>query len=227
MKLFNNHLYVILHIKQKEKAEVVKLASDHNLDLTYPDMFFKEVGGLSQICIDDGHLGGHLMSMICFYEINYLRNKNYRLFKDVKELKKYVRIADQRQEHYFIAEKSTERYYDYVKSLSLDALRDEYFLVKNVVGYINSYYLVTKNNIEKTTGIARHDLISALIINMFNWTNLFGAQIHLVSDVPSVIDSDYSCRTLVFEQETDNNLAKTKNGVTSMLRDIYATESQN
>ena len=150
MKLFNNHLYVILHIKQKEKAEVVKLASDHNLDLTYPDMFFKEVGGLSQICIDDGHLGGHLMSMICSYEINYLRNKNYRLFKDVKELKKYVRIADQRQEHYFIAEKSTERYYDYVKSLSLDALRDEYFLVKNIVDYINSYYLVTKNNIEKT-----------------------------------------------------------------------------
>lgn len=84
-----------------------------------------------------------------------------------------------------------------------------------------------KNNIEKTTGIARHDLISALIINLFNWTNLFGAQIHLVSDVPSVIDSDYSCRTLVFEQETDNNLAKTKNGVTSMLRDIYAKESKN
>ena len=84
-----------------------------------------------------------------------------------------------------------------------------------------------KNNIEKTTGIARHDLISALIINMFNWTNLFGAQIHLVSDVPSVIDSDYSCRTLIFEQDTDNNLAKTKNGVTSMLRDIYAKESKN
>ena len=84
-----------------------------------------------------------------------------------------------------------------------------------------------KNNIEKMTGIARHDLISALIINLFNWTNLFGAQIHLVSDVPSVIDSDYSCRTLVFEQETDNNLAKTKNGVTSMLREIYAKESKN
>ena len=82
-----------------------------------------------------------------------------------------------------------------------------------------------KNNIEKTTGIARHDLISALIINMFNWTNIFGAQIHLVSDVPSVIDNDYSCRTLVFEQDTDNNLAKTKNGVTSMLREIYAKES--
>lgn len=85
-----------------------------------------------------------------------------------------------------------------------------------------------KNNIEKTTGIARHDLIAALIINMFNWTNLFGSQIHLVSDIPSVVDSDYSCRTLVFEQDTDNNLAKTKNGITSMLnRSFYAKEPEN
>lgn len=74
-----------------------------------------------------------------------------------------------------------------------------------------------KTNIERTTGIARHDLISALIINMFNWTNLFGPQIHLVSDLPSVTDSDYATRTLVFEQSTDNNLAKTTNGTTSML----------
>lgn len=74
-----------------------------------------------------------------------------------------------------------------------------------------------KTNIEKTTGIARHDLISCLIINMFNWTNLFGPQIHLVSDIPSVTDNDYATRTLVFEQSTDNNLAKTTNGTTSML----------
>ena len=72
MKLFNNRLYVILHIKQKEKAEVVKLAEDHNLPLMYPDVFLKEVSDLSQTCIDDGHLGGHLMSMICSYEISYL-----------------------------------------------------------------------------------------------------------------------------------------------------------
>lgn len=83
-----------------------------------------------------------------------------------------------------------------------------------------------KTNIEKTTGIARHDLISALIINMFNWSNLFGPQIHLVSDIPSVTDNDYSTRTLVFEQSTDNNLAKTTNGTTSMLnRNFNAKKS--
>jgi len=56
-----------------------------------------------------------------------------------------------------------------------------------------------KNNIEKKTGIARHDLIAALIMDIFNWSNLFGERIHCISDVPSVIDNDYSCRTLIFE----------------------------
>lgn len=84
-----------------------------------------------------------------------------------------------------------------------------------------------KNNIEKKTGIARHDLIAALLINMFNWTNTFGGQIHCVQNIPSVVDNDYACRTIIFEQLTDNNLAKTKNGVASMInRDIYASEPQ-
>lgn len=79
---------------------------------------------------------------------------------------------------------------------------------------------------EKKTGIARHDLISALIINDFNWSNLFGGRIHCVSNIPSVVDNDYACRTLIFEQTTDNNLAKTIGGTTRMLnREIYGKES--
>ena len=65
-----------------------------------------------------------------------------------------------------------------------------------------------KNGIDKTTGIARHDLLSALIIHDFNWTNLFGKQIHLISDVPSVTDNDYSTRTLKFQGEFPNNIVK-------------------
>ena len=37
-----------------------------------------------------------------------------------------------------------------MKSLSPDALKEEYFLVKNIVNYTDSYYLVTKEYIEKT-----------------------------------------------------------------------------
>jgi hypothetical protein len=39
-----------------------------------------------------------------------------------------------------------------------------------------------KNNIEKKTGIARHDLLGAVILDIFNWSNLFGEQIHCISD---------------------------------------------
>lgn len=84
-----------------------------------------------------------------------------------------------------------------------------------------------KNNIEKSTGIARHDLISALLLDIFNWTNLFGRKIHCVSNQPSVVDNDYACRTLIFEQTTDNNLAKTRGGTTRMLnRELYGKESE-
>ena len=77
------------------------------------------------------------------------------------------------------------------------------------IGQVVFYILCDeKNNIEKNTGIARHDLISALIIKEFNWTNLFGKQIRLVSDVPNVTDTDYATRTLTFEGEMPNNIVK-------------------
>jgi len=55
-----------------------------------------------------------------------------------------------------------------------------------------------------------------VILDIFNWTNLFTEQVHCVSNIASVVDNDYACRTLIFEQYTDNNLAKTRNGVTRM-----------
>ena len=82
-----------------------------------------------------------------------------------------------------------------------------------------------KNNIEKLTGIARHDLIGAIIKDIFNWSNLFGVQIHCVSDIPGVTDNDYSTRTLIFEQTTDNDLVKTRGGVPRIIpREISATK---
>ena len=81
-----------------------------------------------------------------------------------------------------------------------------------------------KNNIEKKTGIARHDLIGAIILDIFNWTNLFGDPIHCISDLPSVTDNDYATRTIIFEQRTDNNLAKTRSGSAIINpRTIHAT----
>ncbi len=67
------------------------------------------------------------------------------------------------------------------------------------------------NNIDNETGIARHDLLAALIQDQFNYTNYFGNKIILISDVGGVVDNDYACRTLIFQQRTDNNLVKTRN----------------
>ena len=66
------------------------------------------------------------------------------------------------------------------------------------------------NVIEKNTYTARHDILGALIMNEFNWTNYFGAQIHCVSDKASVVDSNYACRTLTFEIITHNNITKSR-----------------
>ena len=88
--------------------------------------------------------------------------------------------------------------------------REEY-RYKNTIKMLQVVFYVLcdeKTGIDKTTGIARHDLLSALITHDFNWSNLFGKQIHLVSDVPNVTDNDYSTRTLTFEGEFPNNIVK-------------------
>ena len=72
------------------------------------------------------------------------------------------------------------------------------------------FYIICDNKTiyDKDTGIARHDLLAALISDEFNWTNMFGTQIKLVSDKPVAIDDQYVGRTLIFEQTTTNNVIK-------------------
>lgn len=70
---------------------------------------------------------------------------------------------------------------------------------------------------DEDTGVARHDLLGALIQNEFNFTNYFGRKVELVSDEESVVDNVYLCRTLVFSQITDNNMTKTPYGSPSKL----------
>lgn len=67
--------------------------------------------------------------------------------------------------------------------------------------------------INQETGIAKHDLLAAIIVDQFNFSNYFGETICLISSVPSVVDNDFACRTLTFKQTTDNTLVKTIDGV--------------
>lgn len=70
-----------------------------------------------------------------------------------------------------------------------------------------------KNIIDDETSLARTDLLGALIQDQFNYTNCFGRKVHIVQDEESVVDNDYACRTLIFEQDTDNNLVRTRNSI--------------
>jgi len=93
----------------------------------------------------------------------------------------------------------------------------------DVLKYQKIYFYVLceeKNNIEKMTGIARHDLIAARIRELFNWSNKFGLQCKIKSNIPSITDNDYATRTLVFELTTPKNLVKTKDGVTRTVNNI-------
>ena len=80
------------------------------------------------------------------------------------------------------------------------------------------FYVVVNQQdlIEKKTGMPRHDLIAAEIINDFQGKNYFGNQIKLISNKPGVTDNDYATRTLIFEQQATNSL--TNNGRTTGLR---------
>lgn len=70
-----------------------------------------------------------------------------------------------------------------------------------------------KNLIDAKTGIARHDLLAALLMEEFNWKNCFGQQVHCISDKPSVVDTDYASRTLIFQMEIPNNIVKTRDKI--------------
>lgn len=67
------------------------------------------------------------------------------------------------------------------------------------------------------TGICRHDLLGAFIIDDFNYSNIFGMQIHCISDQEGLTDNDYVTRTLIFESTTTNNILRTRNGVTKVI----------
>lgn len=149
MKLFNSHIYYISFIKDDERKEVVDIAKKNNLKIMYLDLFREdEKKDLHRICIDDNYLGGILSCMCGHYAVSVLRDKKYRCFKSVKELKDYIEIANSRKEHYFIKEKDIVNYNSYLKGLSYIDLENEYYMVKNLIALIDSFYIEIKDYID-------------------------------------------------------------------------------
>ena len=93
----------------------------------------------------------------------------------------------------------------YEISFDEDARYNSDIKYQNIIFYILCH---EKNGIVEEIGAARQDLIAGILIDKFNGCNTFGNQLKLVSDKPSVTDSKFETRTLIFEQKTTNSLTK-------------------
>jgi hypothetical protein len=62
-------------------------------------------------------------------------------------------------------------------------------------------------------------MLAAVIIKSFQGCNDFGNQLKLIDNKPSVVDTDYAARTLIFEQIATNSIVN--NGKVKNLRVGY------
>ena len=76
--------------------------------------------------------------------------------------------------------------------------------------YIQFHAICHLDVMKTEYGIDRHDLLGYLIRDNFNWSNIFGLQFKLIENKERAIDSDYYCRTLVFEATKPNSLNKAR-----------------
>lgn len=74
--------------------------------------------------------------------------------------------------------------------------------------YIQFHAICHLDNMKTNYGMDRHDLIAYLIRDDINWTDVFGTQFKLIENKERAVDSDYYCRTLVFEATRTNSLYK-------------------
>ena len=73
--------------------------------------------------------------------------------------------------------------------------------------YVQFVIFVHKNLAKTNFGMTRHDCLGYLIRDIFNLSDMLGAQMNLVSNVEGATDTDYLTRTLKFEL-VDNNSTK-------------------
>ena len=80
--------------------------------------------------------------------------------------------------------------------------------------YVQFVVFCHGDDIKTPYGIERHDLLAAIIRDIFGHSNMFGMTAKLVYNRESTTDTNYSCRTLKFEliktNSLNNNVIKNK-----------------
>lgn len=93
---------------------------------------------------------------------------------------------------------------------TVDDIEDNYWNEVMKTQYIQVYCICHLSDIKTEYGIDRHDLLSYLVRDIFNWTNDFGLQFKLISNKEKTMDSDYYCRVLIFEASKPIHLNKAR-----------------
>lgn len=110
--------------------------------------------------------------------------------------------------------------YRYDKAIKLQQIIFKIYC-EQANGMVNSEFPESKNTLIPL-GMARHDLIAALIKTEFNYYPLSCGKIRLVQDTEDATDTDYATRMLIFECYTDANLTKNINGQQQMINKVWS-----
>ena len=91
---------------------------------------------------------------------------------------------------------------------AIDDMEDLYRNEAMKMQYIQFVIFCQAEDMKTEYGIERHDLLAYLIRDLFNWSDILGMQMKLVSNREGITDTNYYTRTLKFECITPNSLQR-------------------
>lgn len=88
--------------------------------------------------------------------------------------------------------------------LRQDNLTEQNNHIKNFMLVFNVY--VHEDYMKTPYGVTRHDLLGYLIRDIFNYSNMFGPQLELITDTPGMMDTQWQSRCLTFKEKLPASL---------------------
>lgn len=148
--------------------------------------------------------------------INWEWNEDTKEYEPLGEWDRYFGGTSNIRPYLFIPDTQTEVKHYICYQVSFDEMPR----YQDTLKYTNVTFTIFvhgNDRNDKLTGIPRHDLIASIIRERFNWSNIFGMQIHLVSSKESTTDNNYLVRTLVFQVVDTNGIHKTTDKKSSIM----------
>ena len=91
---------------------------------------------------------------------------------------------------------------------SIDDIEDSYTNEVIKMQYVQFVIFCNAEDINTPYGIDRHDLLAYIVRDLFNWSDILGMQLKLISNREGVTDTNYYTRTLKFECRKANSLQR-------------------